>query len=77
MAITIRKLSVKAENKLSEIIENNRFISTKTKAIEYALEQHEFYKSYKDELEQKNDENYALKCELENIKEAINLLKNV
>jgi len=72
MTLTIRNLSIKAENKLNEILENNRFINAKTKAVEYALENHEFYKKYYEQVEQLTDENYSLKCELEEIKVSIN-----
>lgn len=40
MALTIRTLSDSAENTLEKLIEKNETINTKSRAVEYALEQY-------------------------------------
>ncbi|MFI1773758.1 hypothetical protein [Thalassobellus citreus] len=77
MAFTVRKLSEKSQKKVLEIIENNPKINTKSSAINYALERHEFYKKYEYDLQVKNKQILALKKELFEIKKALQFLKSL
>lgn len=77
MAITIRKLSINAEIKLDKIIEEKSFISTKTKGIEYALEQHGFYKSFEKKYYDLLREYNNLSSKLEDVKKAVKLLQKL
>ena len=76
MALTIRNLSPKAENELKNIIETKNYISTKTKAIEYCLEERNRLLNKEKELQIVKEKYQDLKFEMEEIKAAIKLVIN-
>lgn len=61
MALTIRSLSGRAENSLDRVIEMNEGINTKTKAVEFVLEQ---YFVIFDRLEQEKKQSKILQSEV-------------
>lgn len=75
MAFTIRTLSIHAENNLERIKKEKGFISTNTKAVEYALEQYEYYKEFYDKYKIELNKNSNLSDEMNDIKDALQTLK--
>lgn len=69
MALTVRNLSNKAENALSEIQKENDDINTKTKAIEFVLEN---YLSVCEELEAEKTKSRLLNQNLNRAEEKLN-----
>ena len=81
MALTVRKMSTKAENGLDYITERYSWINSKTKAIEHALEKYIDNREYINKMKKENFELHnelsEVKEELENIKRTITAFANI
>ena len=80
MGFTIRHLSEKAEYCLNSILQRKSFVNTKTKGIEYVLENYLFLENSREEnlkeIENLEEQILELKEDLSEIRAALKILKN-
>ncbi|MDY7394050.1 hypothetical protein UMM65_02265 [Aureibaculum sp. 2210JD6-5] len=77
MAFTIRKLSDKAEKELAKIMKDEPRINSKSKAVQSALEEREYYRKMQKEYYKLKSEHLELFENTSKIKSAINTLFSV
>ncbi len=75
MAFTIRSLSDEAELSIQQVLEKWD-INTKSKAVEYILEEYQKINDLKSELNKAQNKCNELSIELETIRNAINILNS-